>query len=267
MEKINSSKKIALIGTGNVAWHLAIAFENAGHVITDVYSRKKENATDFSKALYHAEPTDALDFKKSTAEVFIMAVSDDAIETLAQNLQLPANAILAHTSGAAGLNQLGYSNTENTGVFYPLQTFSKHKKVNIESVLICIEGTNTDTETKLSVLAKSISSNVQLINSEKRKSIHLAAVFACNFANHMFTLSKELMNHQGLDFELLKPLIAETLNKSLEVGPDNAQTGPAKRNDLETLDKQHKALNNDPEVAELYRLISQHIINYYSEGE
>jgi predicted short-subunit dehydrogenase-like oxidoreductase (DUF2520 family) len=261
----NVSYKIALIGTGNVAWHLALAFENVGHVITDVYSRKKENATDFSKALYHAEPTDALDFSKSTAEIFIMAVSDDAIESIAQNLQLPPNSILAHTSGAAGLNQLGYSNTENTGVFYPLQTFSKNKKVSIDHVLLCIEGSNNDTSSRITDLAKSITSNVQLIDSKKRKSIHLAAVFACNFANHMFTLSKEIMNHQGLDFELLKPLIAETLNKSLEVGPENAQTGPAKRNDLETLDKQHKALENDPEVAELYRLISQHIIDYYSE--
>jgi predicted short-subunit dehydrogenase-like oxidoreductase (DUF2520 family) len=257
--------KIALIGTGNVAWHLAVAFENVGHLITDVYSRDKENAIDFCKDLYHSEPTDALDFTKSTATIFIMAVSDDAIKFLTQNLQLPHKSFLAHTSGAAGLNQLGYSNTENTGVIYPLQTFSKKKKVNIEKVLFCIEGSNQETESKLSVLAKSISSNVQLINSEKRKSIHLAAVFACNFANHMFTLSKELMNHQGLDFELLKPLIAETLNKSLEVGPENAQTGPAKRHDLETLDKQHKALSKDPNVAELYRLISQHIIDYYSE--
>ena len=257
--------KIALIGTGNVAWHLARAFENVGHIITDVYSRKKHNAISFCKSLYRANPTDTLDFSDSTAEIFIMAVSDDAIEILAQNLQLPPNAILAHTSGTAELSQLGYSNTENTGVFYPLQTFSKNKKVSVDHVLFCIEGSNNYTTDQLTVLAKSISSNVQLIDSEKRRSIHLAAVFACNFTNHMFSLSKGIMNQQGIDFELLKPLISETLNKSLEVGPENAQTGPAKRNDLETLDKQYKALEKAPEVAELYRLISQNIIDYYSE--
>ena len=257
--------KIALIGTGNVAFHLAIAFENVGHVITDVYSRKKENAIEFSKGLYQASATNSLDLQKSVAKVFIMAISDDAIESIAQNIQLPSNVILVHTSGAVGINRLGYSNSENIGVFYPLQTFSKNKKVDIKDVLICIEGSNEETTSKLTTLAASISSKVQLIDSEKRKSIHLAAVFACNFANHMFSLSKEIMNHQGLDFEVLKPLIAETLNKSLEVGPENAQTGPAKRNDLETLDRQYKALENDPNVAELYKLISQHIIDYHSE--
>lgn len=257
--------KIALIGTGNVAWHLARAFENVGHVITDIYDRKRENANKFSSALYQAKSTDDLDLRNSTAEIFILAVSDDAIEFIAQNLQLPSNVVLAHTSGTAEISQLGYASTKNIGVFYPLQTFSKNKKVSIDHVLFCIEGSNTDVSSQLEVLAKSISSNVQLIDGKTRNSIHLAAVFACNFSNHMFSLSKELMNRQGIDFKLLKPLISETLNKSLEVGPENAQTGPAKRNDIETLDKQYLALEQEPKIAELYRLISQHIIDYYSE--
>jgi len=263
----NRSIKIALIGTGNVAWHLAIAFENAGHTITDVYNREKEKALEFSKGLYQAAATNSLDFRTSEAEIFIMAISDDAIESISQNTQLPSNAILIHTSGAIGVNLLGYSNTSNMGVFYPLQTFSKYKKVKIDDVLICIEGSNQETTSKLTALATSISTKVELIDSEKRKSIHLAAVFACNFTNHMLSLSKEIMNHQGLDFDILKPLISETLNKSFEVGPENSQTGPAKRNDLQTLDRQYKALENDTDVAELYRLISQHIIDYHSEKE
>ncbi len=261
----NKTYKIGLIGTGNIAWHLGRYFENAGHTITDIYSRNADVASTFAKDFYNASSSDSLDFSSSKAEVFILAVSDNAIQPLSQEIQLPEHSVLAHTSGAVSLDHLGYAHTPNTGVFYPLQTFSKGKKVDIDHVPICIEGSSDLASSTLTSLAKSVSSNVQTVTSQKRRSIHLAAVFACNFSNHMFTVSKEIMNAQNVDFKLIQPLIAETLSKSLEIGPENSQTGPAKRNDLETLDQQYAALSNDPDTAELYRLISQHIIDYYSD--
>ena len=256
--------KIGLIGTGNVAWHLALAFENAGHSIVHVYNRDMDKAKDFVRDLYNATAGNSEDLRSTDAEIFIMPVSDGAIESLSQEIQLPEDCILAHTSGAIGLSKLGYAHTENTGVFYPLQTFSKGKTVDFKKTPLCIEASNGHTESVLWELAESISATVHLIDSVKRKAIHLAAVFACNFSNHMFTISQELMNELGLDFSLLKPLISETLNKSLEIGPQNGQTGPARRNDLSTLDEQYEALKGDAQVAELYRMISQHILDYYS---
>ena len=255
---------ITIIGTGNVAWHLSNAFENAGHVIREVYDRDLSKAKHFARNLYQADPTDRLDFSKSVSSVFIVAVSDDAIEAVAKKLQLPVPSVVAHTSGTVPLSRLGYVPTPHMGVFYPLQTLSKGKKVDMSHVPICIEGETKEAEKALQKLANTVSGNVNLVDSTKRKSIHLAAVFACNFTNHLLTISKKILEAHQVDFQMLQPLIVETLNKSLEIGPENAQTGPAVRNDLETLDHQHQTLQNDPKVAGIYRVISEHIMDFYS---
>ena len=256
---------MAIIGTGNVAWHLARAFENAGHVITDIYNRDISKAKNFALDFFNAKPTNRLNFENSSAQVFILAVSDDAIAEIAPQIILPENAILTHTSGSVAMSALGYASTENQGVFYPLQTFSKGKAVDFSEIPIGIEAENKMTEDVLKDLAKSISNKVQLMDSRDRRTVHLAAVFACNFTNHLFTISKGILESRNLDFGLLEPLIIETLSKSLEIGPNNAQTGPAKRGDLETLDRHFSALAEQPDVAEIYRAISQNIIDYYSE--
>ncbi|MGW8122562.1 Rossmann-like and DUF2520 domain-containing protein [Roseivirga echinicomitans] len=259
------SFKIGIIGTGNVAWHLARAFENAGHVITDIYSRDISKAKHFALDFFNAKPTNRLNFSNSQAQVFILAISDDAIAEVVSEILLPENAILAHTSGAVPLSALGYATTENQGVFYPLQTFSKGKSVDFKEIPIGIEGENKITAQALTDLANSISNKVQPMDSHDRRTVHLAAVFACNFTNHLFTISKGILENRNLDFALLEPLIVETLSKSLEIGPNNAQTGPAKRGDLETLDHHFQALSNSPDIAEIYRAVSQNIIDYYSE--
>ena len=257
---------ITIIGTGNVAWHLSNAFENAGHVIYEIYDREIGKARQFAKNTYQAIPTSQLNFSESPSNLFIIAVSDDTIETISKNIQLPAQSVVAHTSGTIALNKLGYVPTPHIGVFYPLQTLSKGKKVDMKHLPICIEGETKEAKKTLQKLANTISNGfleVHLIDSIQRKSIHLAAVFACNFTNHLLTISKKMMESNQLDFQLLQPLIIETLNKSLEIGPEKAQTGPAIRNDLETMELQHQALQNDPKVAEIYRLISEHIMGFY----
>jgi predicted short-subunit dehydrogenase-like oxidoreductase (DUF2520 family) len=258
-------QKIAIIGTGNVAWHLNLAFENAGHIVTDVYDRNIRKAEKFTMASYQAEPTDSLDFSNSDASVFIMAITDGAVAEVAEALHLPDGSLLAHTSGTLSIKAIAYAPTEDIGVFYPLQTLSKGKNIDFAAVPVCIEGETLRAQNDLAALAQSVSKRVQVLDSGQRRLIHLAAVFACNFTNHMLTISRQILRQEDIDFAVLYPLISETLNKSLEIGPEKAQTGPAIRRDMETLDKQLQALEGDEQVAEIYQLISQHILDYYAE--
>ena len=259
------AEKFALIGSGNVAWHMGRALENAGHSLVHVYDRKIDQAKNFTADYYNAEYGNATDMRDVNASVFIMAVTDHAIEPLSQQLQLPEGALLCHTSGTTSLSALGYAETPNRGVFYPLQTFTKGIPVDFGTVPICIEAEDNASLNVLRAMAESISGEVVEMSGEQRKLLHLAAVFACNFTNHMLTISKGVLHEKGLSFDLLKPLITETLNKSLKNEPENSQTGPAVRGDLKTLDQQLKALEKDKDVALIYQYISQHIIDTYSD--
>lgn len=256
---------VSFIGSGNLAWHLAPALDNAGYVVKEVYSQNPRHAAQLTEKLYQAEVKASLDFSTSESSVFIVAVNDDSIESIAREIILPDDAVLAHTSGSVPLNDLQFAATPNIGVFYPLQTFTKNKKVDFSQTPIFIESANEETNIVLSGLAKTISNQVWRITSEERKALHVAAVFASNFTNHMLTISKEIMEQNSLEFNWLKPLIAETIQKSLLLGPEAAQTGPAKRGDLEILEKHMAFLQTSPEISEIYKIISQHIINQYHE--
>lgn len=251
---------IAIIGSGNVAWHLAPELENAGHRVVEIYGRTEKNTKLLQKRLYNAEVNLSLDFSESEAQVFILCISDDAIEEVAQEIVLPDDSILIHTSGSQSIDKLGYAASDNFGVFYPLQTFTKSKKIEFDEIPILIEAENRHTYKVLKNLGKSISKKVVEVNSKDRIAIHVAAVFACNFTNHLFNISDDILKRQGFDFNLLRPLIAETINKSLDIGPEKSQTGPAVRGDLETLDK-HMAFLKKSEYKELYRIISEKILN------
>ena len=254
---------VSFIGSGNLAWHLAPALDNAGFVVKEVHSLNPNHAAKLTSRLYQAEVKATLDFSTSESSIFIIATSDDAIESIAQEIILPEDAFLLHTSGSQPLSILQFAATSNTGVLYPLQTFSKTKKVDFKSTPVFIESNNAETEEILLLLAKSISNKVSKIGSEERKALHVAAVFASNFTNHMLTLSKKILEQNSLSFDLLKPLILETINKSLSLGPENAQTGPASRGDLEIMDKHLEFIKEDPALAEIYKVMSQHILDKY----
>lgn len=258
-------ENISFIGSGNLAWHLAPALDNVGFVVKEVYSPNTRHAEALTGRLYQAEVKATLDFSTSPSSVFIIAASDDAIGEIAKEIILPDDAVLVHTSGSVPLSDLQYSATPNLGVFYPLQTFTKNKKVDFKQIPIFIESLNEETEAALLTIAKAISHQVRRIGSEERKAMHVAAVFASNFTNHMLTISKMIMQQNGLEYDWLKPLISETINKSIQLDPESAQTGPAKRGDLEVLEKHLTFLQADPELSELYKIISQHIINRYHE--
>lgn len=252
---------VSIIGSGNLAWHLAPALDNAGFVVKEVYSHNPQHAEALTERLYQAEVKATLDFSTSASLVFILAVSDDAIEQIAQEIILPDEAILIHTSGSQPIKLLEFAATSNLGVLYPLQTFTKSQKVDFKNIPLFIETHTEETEKVLMQIARAIGKDVFKIGSEERKALHVAAVFASNFTNHMLTVSKEIMQQNSLDFDWLKPLITETINKSLYLGPDNAQTGPAKRGDLDILDSHLEFLNQQESIAEMYKVISQHIVD------
>ncbi len=254
---------IAIVGTGNTAWNLAPALDNAGFAVKAVYGRNVDRTTSLVQRLYMAEGKSDLDFSEDPVQLVIIAVSDDAIREVVTEMVLPEGAVLAHTSGAQPLDVLALAATEDIGVFYPLQTFSRDRTVDFKDVPICIETTTNKAENTLEMVASGIAKKVYKIDSEARKAIHLAAVFACNFTNHMLTLSKDIIIDHGQSFDMLKPLITETIRKSLTLGPENGQTGPAMRRDTQTIESHLNLLSNDEEKAKIYKLITQHIMDHY----
>lgn len=256
-------KSIAFVGVGNLAWHLAPALDNAGFGVRQVYSRDKKKSRQLVSRLYQAEAMDSLDFSASDIDVIILAVADDAIETVAASMVLPEGVILLHTSGSSPLSVLDRAGVPDTGVIYPLQTFSRDAKVAFEETPIFVEGSNEMVTGALYTIGRAISSTVLAISSEKRIALHLAGVFASNFTNHMVTIAFELMKRHDLEPQWLEPLIAETINKGLDAGPENSQTGPARRGDVKILQRHAEFLKNDKALREIYVLISQHILDKY----
>lgn len=254
---------LSVIGSGNLAWHLAPALDNAGFVVKEVYSPNPRHAEALTERLYQAEVKATLDFSTSNSSIFILAVRDEAIAQIAREIILPDDAVLIHTSGSISITELQYAATPHVGVLYPLQTFSKERKVDFSTIPLFVETLTDEAATVVLALAKGLSKQVRKITSEERKALHVAAVFASNFTNHMLTLAQQIMQQNSLDYNLLKPLITETLQKGLSIGPKYSQTGPAKRGDLEILDSHLQFLNEDERVTEIYRVISQHIIDTY----
>ena len=249
--------RITIIGSGNVATHLSAAFKNAGHRIAQVYSRDMQNA---ALLAYHvgAEAIDDLNDISADTDIFIIAIKDDAIAAIVQQL-VKYDKLIAHTSGASGLQHIT-AFTDNAGVFYPLQTFSKTKELNFRDVPLCIEGASEAIAKQLEELARTVSNNVYRVSSDQRKVLHLAAVFACNFTNYMYAVSQQLLANSDMPFALLRPLILETADKVREHSPADVQTGPAVRNDEQTMHAHLQMLNHDPKLQEIYRLLSQGII-------
>ena len=253
--------KIAILGAGNLAWNLAPALEDAGHEITEVYARDLQKAKEITERIYSATPMDDLDFSESRAELFILAIKDDALSEVADQLILPEGSVLVHTSGAMPVEVISQSSASYVGVFYPLQSFTKGKKVDFEEVPFLLESEDEGSLQLLKKVAKSLSQLVYILRAKDRQAVHVAAVFASNFTNHMLRIAEDILHRQGLDPELLKPLIIESISKSLQQGARKAQTGPAIREDYETLESHHHFLAYNEQLAEIYRLISQDIID------
>ncbi len=254
---MRSDITISIIGSGNLATQLGLALHKEGYCISQIFSRSKKNAETLAKKVDAKAITDLKDLAQ-TASIYFIAVKDDAIATIAKQLKLKGQ-IVVHTSGSVPLDVLK-SISRNYGVFYPLQTFSKEKPADFKTIPVCIEANNNSTATTLLYFAKSISGNVQKVNSEKRKKIHLAAVFACNFSNHMYAIADALLAKDKLPLDLLRPLIEETAAKVKTGKPKNVQTGPALRQDKKTMKEHLNLLSKEKDLQKLYSLLSESIV-------
>jgi len=249
--------KIVLLGAGNLAYHLTnCLLNNKAIQVVQVYNRslKKINYLKSKTSI-----TNNLSELKD-ADIYIIAVSDSAILDLSSKLNFKTK-LVVHTSGSVAMKEL--TSNSNKGVFYLLQTFSKEREIDFSTIPICIEASEKKDLELLETLAKSISNNCFLINSEQRKNLHIAAVFVNNFVNHLYHLGNEICNENKVPFEILQPLIQETSNKIAELSPFEAQTGPAKRNDVKTIEK-HKAMLTTNQQ-EIYTLLTKSIYKTYGE--
>lgn len=245
--------RIVILGTGNVATHLLKAFVASSNVeVIQLYNRNQKglDETDFNGP----KTTDTN--KLLEADCYIIAIPDDAIAKLSSLLKFK-NRLVLHTSGSVSLQELDQKNRR--GVFYPLQTFSKKRNLNFNEIPICIETENDQDLHLVKSLGLAISNQLFEINSEKRKQLHLAAVFVCNFVNHLYQVGFEITLKNKLPFSILIPLIQETAHKIKEASPAEMQTGPAKRNDYKTMVKHLNLLSEDPDQKNLYKLISEAI--------
>jgi predicted short-subunit dehydrogenase-like oxidoreductase (DUF2520 family) len=246
--------KVSIIGSGNVAQHLIPAFAKSDEIeLAQVFSRQK-------KSVAHLLDSDKIvtNFNDLLeTDLFIIAVSDDAIATVSKQIPFK-NQLVAHTSGSVSLNALDDKNRR--GVFYPLQTFSKNKDLDFKIIPICLESENATDYQLLEKVAKTISEKVFAINTEQRKSLHIAAVFVNNFVNHLYQIGSEICNENQVPFEILKPLIEETAEKIKTLSPNEAQTGPAKRMDNDTIST-HLEFLTDKNQKHIYKILTQSIQN------
>lgn len=254
---------IVLIGAGNLATNLGKALKSKGFHIVQVYSRTRESASKLA-TLLNADTTTSLEEVREDADLYIVSLSDSAFEKLVPEITKGKNkGLFVHTAGSIPMSIWeGY--TDHGGVFYPMQTFSRSREVNFTRIPVFLEANDDRDLQILSYIASELSSKVHIISSEQRKVLHLSAVFACNFTNHMYALADHLLRKYDIPFDVMLPLIDETTQKAHQLSPKEAQTGPAIRYDKNVINKHLELLADEPAIQELYERISQSI---YKEGK
>lgn len=247
--------KIVFIGAGNLATNLATALSDKSFKVDQIYSRTLDSAQALAEKT-NSKATNSIAEIDSSADLYIFSVKDSALEDLLN--QIPQNnGIWVHTAGSIPMSIFEKYNSKY-GVIYPFQTFSKNRAVNFSEIPFFIEANSKSSLKVLMDIFSAISDNISELSSDKRKYIHLTGVFACNFVNHMYRISNDILNIEGIPFETLLPLINETASKVHLLSPKDAQTGPAIRFDKNVIEK-HLALIDDPSLREIYKLISKDI--------
>jgi predicted short-subunit dehydrogenase-like oxidoreductase (DUF2520 family) len=255
--------KIILFGAGNMAYHLGMALKKNGINIIQIYNRSADKGKDLAQLLQVPYTNSLSDIKKDDANIFIFAVADDAIGELIKFIG-PVVATLLHTAGSVDASVFKeYS--ENYGVIYPFQTLSREKQVDFSEVNFFIEGSDKATEELVKSMAERLSRNVYVADSKKRMLLHIAGVFSNNFTNHLMAVADQILKKIDIPFEVLIPLITETVEKVNTIGPLKAQTGPAKREDYGTILKHLEQLENRADLQVLYNVITESIINFNKE--
>lgn len=250
--------RIFIIGTGNVATHLSAALLKAGHDIEGVCGRNFSHTEELAKKL-NVKPFSSIGSIPADAEAYLISVSDDNIADVA--VQMPdVEGIVAHTAGSVPMSAL--ARFGNHGVLYPLQSFSKSRAIDMSRVPLCIEGSNRNTAGTLTALARTLSYDVRLMTTEQRAHLHLAAVFASNFANCMYAEAENILKESNISFDIMRELIAETAAKAADMSPTAAQTGPARRGDNKVMSRQLELLP-DIGLQKMYSFVSGRIQDRY----
>lgn len=258
MKRSIEDTSIVMVGAGNLATHLAKAFYQKGFRISQIYSRTEHSARTLAESV-EAEYTTDLAALKHHARLYVVALKDAAFRPL-----IPAmvagreQAVWVHTAGSLPMD-MWKGHVEHYGVFYPLQTFSKQREVNFAEIPVFVEGCNAEITGFLKEVAATLSGKVYEADSAQRERLHLAAVFACNFTNHLYALAARLLQQSQLPFSVLLPLIDETARKVHTLEPQQAQTGPAVRYDENIINHHLQMLSGEPRLQEIYRLLSSSI--------
>ena len=253
-------KTISFIGAGNVATHLAQAFHSAGFSIGGIYSRRHASALALAQKVGGMACTEISGVLQGS-QLVVVAVPDHAFSMLIDSLA-PGDVTIVHTCGTLEMNVFSGKAT-HFGVLYPLQTFSQSIDVELKNVPFCIEASDKETLKRLRQVASSVSGHVAEIDSDRRKILHLAAVFACNFSNEMFAIAGDILKDADLPFSLLHPLILETARKATIDQPWNVQTGPARRSDIATIKTHEAMLINMAAYKEIYSMLSNAVSAHY----
>lgn len=247
--------RIALIGSGRVASCMGPRLKEAGHTIAGVYSRTLQNAQQLATVL-GAPAIDSLE-QLPDADIYLTMLTDDALINLAPAIvKGREDTLFIHTAGSVSAQVWKDAGARRYGVMYAMQTFSKSAVIDWPQVPVFVEGSSDAEQETIKTLAHDLSGNVSVLSSNGRKKLHIAAVFACNFANHMYAISERLLESEGVPFSVMLPLVRETARKVEAMSPASAQTGPAVRGDRKVIDEHLRLLSENPEYAELYRLIS-----------
>lgn len=257
---------IVLIGAGNLATNLGCALYNSGHRIVQVYSRTITSARLLADAT-NADATDDISNIDTNADIFIISVKDSVLQDVITNVTKDrGKQLFVHTAGSIPM-EIFRDKTMHYGVLYPLQTFSKKRRVDFTNIPVFIEANDAASLEKIRLLANSVSNNVKELSSDARKSLHLAAVFACNFANHCYALSAEILERHGVSFDVMLPLIDETTRKVHEIHPNEAQTGPAVRYDENVISSHLRMLEYNTSAKDIYDMMSKNIHKKATEND
>lgn len=249
---------IVIIGAGNLATQLGLALKDAGQEVVQVYSRTEESAKLLADRLSCAWTISTNDILED-ADCYIFSVKDSVLELLITEVcKKISKGTFLHTAGSMPYD-IFKAKVKCYGVLYPLQTFSKERKVDFKEIPIFIEGSTVEAYRRLQMLAELLSPKIYPLTSEARRYLHLAAVWACNFTNHCYTIAQDVLEREQIPFEVLLPLINETARKVNEVKPNKAQTGPAVRYDRNVIEKQINLMESSPLQQELYKLLSKSI--------
>ncbi len=252
---------VVIVGSGNVAWHLAKAFRQEGLQILQIFSPDRAHARELAGEV-DSEAINTYTAMNTQADFYLLMVRDGKIASVAE--QMPqVDGVVCHTSGITPMETL--DRFEHYGVFYPFQTFSKSREINLSQVPFCLEASSEEIYEALRALAGKLSNTVYGVNTERRMKLHLAAVLVNNFTNHLYAEAEDFLKENGLGMGMLLPLIRETVAKIENLPATEAQTGPARRGDLSTITKHLEMLKNRDDLKEIYQIFSQQILKKYYE--